>query len=304
MAKKDYLLRQLTILKKLRNGRYATYDEISSHLENESEISGNDLNISLRTFQRDIQEILSIFHVEIKFDYKRKAYYIEEEEKPEFNERMLEAFDLFNSLNMLSQHSDFIQFENRRPHGTHHFYGLLHAIKNRFTIQLTHHGFWADEQSLRMVEPYLLKECQNRWYLLANDVNNDKIKTFGLDRIISFEITKNKFSIPKQLDIYDMFKHSFGIISFENETSEEIILSFDTEQGKYIKTYPIHESQVILIDDENEFRIQLKLQLTWDFLMEIMSFGSSVQVISPIKLINMLKEEFQKTFALYSTVNE
>ncbi|HPD65799.1 MAG TPA: WYL domain-containing protein [Bacteroidia bacterium] len=304
MAKRDYILRYLTILKKLRNGRHASFEEIQTFLENESEISGNDMRVSLRTFQRDIQDILTIFHVEIKYDRLRKAYYIEEEEKPEINELMFEAFDLFNLMNIASNHSAYIQFEKRRPQGTQHFSGLLHAIKNNLIIVLTHIKFWNNEITSRELEPYLLKESQNRWYLVAYDINAEKIKTFGLDRIVSFEIIKKTFQPRIDLNINSHFKHCFGIISLENEPPEEIILSFDAEQGKYIKTYPIHESQIILKDDENEFRIQLKLQLTWDFLMEIMSFGSSVQVLSPIKLINMLKEEFQKSLALYSTENE
>lgn len=130
MSKREYILRYLSIIKKLRSSRTATFDEILEHLRRESEISGYELVISKRTFQRDLDEIRSLFNVDIQFDFSRKVYYLaEDEEHEEVNNRILEAFDLINTLNFASGLSSMVYFEKRKPHGTEHFYGLLHAIK-------------------------------------------------------------------------------------------------------------------------------------------------------------------------------
>lgn len=78
-----------------------------------------------------------------------------------------------------------------------------------------------------------------------------------------------------------------------------MILSFDPYQGKYIKPMPLHESQEILRDDGKELRIRIKIYITYDFLMEILSFGPYVKVIQPEELILSLKAIFRKAFKLY-----
>jgi hypothetical protein len=52
-------------------------------------------------------------------------------------------------------------------------------------------------------------------------------------------------------------------------------LSFDDYQGKYIKSLPLHESQQTISDSENELQIKLKLYITHDFIMELLSYGET-----------------------------
>ena len=95
------------------------------------------------------------------------------------------------------------------------------------------------------------------------------------------------------------YKYCFGIISPNGHKPEEIELSFDPFQGKYIKTLPLHESQQILIDNEEELRIKLTLFITHDFFMELLSYGENLRVIKPESLINDLKSTFKNVLKLY-----
>jgi predicted DNA-binding transcriptional regulator YafY len=298
MSKREYILRYLTIIKKLRNKRLATFDEISDHLFDQEEITGYKLDISLRTFQRDLNDIRTLFNIDIKFDRIKGVYYISEDEESDLNNRMLEAFDLFNTINMADNLVQHVQFEKRRPQGTEHFYGLLHAIKNHLVIHFTHQKFWEDAPTNRTAEPYSLKESQNRWYLIAKDLKDNRIKTFGLDRILDIEITRKNFEIPLDLNLKEMFRYSFGVISSEGHP-EEIVLSFDSEQGKYIKSYPLHETQHILIDTDEEFRIRLKLHITHDLIMNLMSYGDTLKVIEPKRLVNVICENYHLALKNY-----
>jgi predicted DNA-binding transcriptional regulator YafY len=51
-----------------------------------------------------------------------------------------------------------------------------------------------------------------------------------------------------------------------------------------LKSLPLHHSQEVLKDEENEFIIKLRLRITPDFIMEILSRGSSLKVIQPDSL--------------------
>lgn len=213
---------------------------------------------------------------------------------------MLESIDTINSLNLASDFTRYMFFEKRKAAGTHHFYGLLHAIKNRIVINLVHKKYDYDEPNSRFVEPLALKESKGRWYLFAKDKGDKRLKTFGLDRIIEFEYTASHFDYPKNLDVNEVFRHCFGVINPENEKPLEVLLSFDPEQGKYIKSYPIHESQTIITDNEDELKVKLLLYITRDLVMEILSYRDTVKIIAPKKL----KEQIIKIYKSAININE
>jgi len=298
MSKRESIARYNLIIKKLRK-HPASFAEIADYLALESELQEYNFNVSKRTFQRDLEDIRSLYNIDIQFDFSRKVYFLDFDEQSDVNERILEAFDTFNALNLSDRLSNNIHFEKRRPQGTENLYGLLHAIKNQLQIKFTYQKFWEDELTKRNVEPYALKEFRNRWYVLANDLKDNKVKSFALDRLSGLVITKKRFQFPDDFNVNKHYKYCFGIISPNGHKPEEIELSFDPFQGKYIKTLPLHESQQILIDNEEELRIKLTLFITHDFFMELLSYGENLRVIKPESLIKDLKSTFKNVLKLY-----
>jgi predicted DNA-binding transcriptional regulator YafY len=298
MSKREYFLRYSLILKRLQKGQ-ATFEDISNYLERESDLLDCDLSISKRTFQRDLTEIRDIFRIDIQYDFSRRVYSIEDRDKSEITGRMLEAFDMFNALNITDDLSNYIHFEKRKAQGTDNFYGILHCIKNRLIIRFPYLKFEEEEISKRDVEPYALKEFKGRWYLLAKDQKDNGIKTFGLDRIQELEITKKKFEWPKDFNANELFKNYFGIINSADKDLEDVILSFDSFQGKYIKSFPLHESQKVIMDNSKETQIKLSLHITYDFVMELLSFGDRVKVISPDSLRKEVCETYKNALVQY-----
>jgi len=294
MSTKESLLRYFHITNKLRKSP-ATFKEIDSYLRQQSELQSMNFNVSKRQFKRDLEDIGSIFEIEINYDFRRRVYAIDEELQSEVSRRRLEAFDTFNALKIGENISHSIQFENRRPQGTENLFGLLHAITNNLQIHFTYHKFWEDESSQRTVGPLALKEFKNRWYLISTNLDKDSsngiIKTFGLDRISSLEITRSKFRYPRKFDIEEYFRHCFGIISPTEEKPIEVILSFDPDQGKYIKTLPLHQSQQVILDNSDELRIKLLIYNTFDFRMELLAHGNTVRVLQPESLAEEIRVE-------------
>jgi len=166
-------------------------------------------------------------------------------------------------------------------------------------IRFTYHKFWEDEPTFRTVEPLALKEFKNRWYLLAKDLKDNVLKTFGLDRLTALDITRTQFKNPDNFDIEKPFRDCFGIITGNGEEPQEVILSFDADQGKYIKSLPLHESQQIIVDNDHELQIRLFLYVTYDFEMELLSYGEHVKVLKPESLIEEMKNRFSKAIDLY-----
>ncbi|MCX6230916.1 MAG: WYL domain-containing protein [Bacteroidetes bacterium] len=299
MSKREAISRYNLIIKKLRK-HSCKFKEIEDYLSLESEIQAYDYNVSKRTFQRDLDDIRSIYNIDIQYDFSQKHYFIYTDDQPDVNERILEAFDTFNALNISDRFSDYIHFEKRRPQGTENLYGLLHAIKNQFQINFIYQKFWEDEISQRLVEPYALKEFKNRWYVLANDLKDNQVKSFALDRLKDLDILKKHFQTPVNFNVNEHYKYCFGIISPNGQEPKEIILSFDPYQGKYIKSLPLHDTQEIVVDNENDLQIRLRLCITFDFIMEILSYGETVNVLKPLSLIEEIKTIHLNSYNKYT----
>ena len=305
MSKRGYISRYLLIIKRLKAKPYSSYEEIQRYMNGQFEylqMMDDTLNIgfSKRTLQRDIREIRNVFGISIEYSKSQKGYFISQSEAEQMNfQRMLEAFDTFHSLNLAQDLAPYIHLEPRKPQGTENLYGLLHAIKNRLLIKFDYQKFWEDDASRRIAAPYALKEFRNRWYILAKDEKDGSIKSFALDRLTTLEITHQNFPYPESYSVEQSYRHCFGIISSNDEKPTDIILSFNPLQGKYIKTLPLHHTQQILTDNEDELKIKLKLYLTHDLLMELLSFGNNMKVIEPASLAKQIKQAHEQAFQQY-----
>ena len=294
MSKRTAIACYQLIIQRLRK-QPASFKELNDYLERESDIQGEDLTLTLRTFQRYVAEIRSLYHIDIEFDFTRKVYSIVDDQMNELSGRMLEAFDIFNVLNVRDNLEQFIYFEKRKAKGSEHFYGMLYAIRNKLQLELVHQKFEHDEPTIRIVNPFGLKEFKGRWYLLATLDSNVLVKSFGLDRVLDFTVKKSKIAHDLKVPIKELYADCFGIINPLDVQPQKIILSFTAEQGKYIQTYPLHSSQKVLIDTHGEFRIELVLKITSDLISELLSFGEAMVVLSPAILKKQMKSILKET---------
>ncbi len=256
---------------------------------------------SLRTFRRDLKEIRIIFGIDIEYSTQMKGYSIVSTEAENMNFlRMIEAYDMFNSLNPVQDVGHFVHLEQRRSQGTESICrGLLHAIKNHLRIEFSYHKYWEDEVSQRLAHPYGLKEFRNRWYVLAEDSGDEIVKSFALDRISDLLITKTTFLPSPHYNIKAAYEYCFGIISPNDEQPVEIVLSFDPFQGKYIKSLPLHHTQVVTVDTDAELRVTLRLCITQDLVMELLSFGASMKVLAPQSLVDEILSAYKEALGRY-----
>ncbi|MDR1980079.1 MAG: WYL domain-containing protein [Tannerellaceae bacterium] len=188
---------------------------------------------------------------------------------------------------------DFVFAEKHRPRGTHYLFLLIYAIKKSLRIRFSYSKFQGNDLSERYVEPYALKEVRGRWYAVGRSVGQRDMKSYGLDRIINLEITDNKFTKDASVNLPEKFRDSFGIYSSDEYPVEDVILSFDAEDGHYLKSLPLHSSQEIIKDTDDEFIVRLHLKITHDFVMEILSRSWSLKVIQPASLRQRIYEIYR-----------
>jgi len=198
-----------------------------------------------------------------------------------------------------NEESNFIQFEK-----TPFFKGIellsifSQAIREERVVNFEYHYFSDKPSKTHSLHPYLLKEYRNRWYVIGFHPERKEIRIFGLDRIANLELMEEEFLTLESFDSDDYFKYSLGITVLEQQKPQEIILLFDEQQGKYIKTQPIHETQEIELNKEG-FLVKLKLLITYELVSEILSYGEKVKVLAPTSLQKIIQERLNNAIDLY-----
>ncbi|MFH6993689.1 helix-turn-helix transcriptional regulator [Flavobacterium sp. FlaQc-48] len=298
MSKLIYFKRYLYIIDRLRS-RPCNFNELQEHVMRKLENDDIDTSFeySIRTFERDKKDIATLFGIYIHYDRKDKSYNIDEEEiEDQSVTRMMDAFSIHHALQESNKLSPSIFLEKRKSSGTEHIYGIIQAIQNRNLLQFSHQKHWENFRTQREVKPIAIKESQQRWYLVAQDKKDGVVKTFGLDRISNLKITDTKFvAIPYNVE--KEFEHAFGVETYS--TAEKVVLQFSNQQGNYIKTFPLHDSQQILEENEDILTLEIYIHTTNDIIMELLKYGSNVKVISPVTLQNQMRERVAQMTNLY-----
>ena len=297
MSLRQTIKRHYKIISLLRL-RPMSYEDVQDEMADDPDSVGEKLLTSQRTFQRDLKDIASIHNIVIKCNRSTNKYYINEDVEETHSQRLRENFDLLNAIRLSKSFGNQLIFEERKPLGTHHLAGLLHASQNFLEVEFEYYKFWDTSISNRKVKPIALKEARNRWYLIAKDTKDDIIKNFSLDRIKNLELTKDKFK-PIAYQAYEEFKDSFGIINGTDEDPVKVILSFTPREGRYVESLPLHHSQQLILSNDDEIRFSYFIRPTYDFRMEILSYGDQIKVVEPESLKSEIKKELKRCIGNY-----
>lgn len=193
-----------------------------------------------------------------------------------------------------------IQFENQQSGKGSEWLGIiLKAIQNNQKLTFKHQRHDAPEPTSRTLEPYLLKEYRNTWYLVGFDTEKEKYLTFGLDRIFELQATDIYFLPRQDFDSNDFFEHTIGVTT-GNYKPQVVRLKTDAITGKYLQNQPLHSSQQLEgTDGEGWFTFSYFVNINFEFMQLILGFGSQVKVIEPIALQEELVAIATKVLSYY-----
>ena len=294
----ETLIRYLITIDRLQRSKSSVpTQELLNHVNNEMELRGFR-QVSLRTLQRDFNDI------EIQFGYKIKSngreYKIERSSGylPHRFDEMLLDFDLLTALNSDAHLQQYVLAEHHRPLGSKLMQPLMRAIRESRMIEFDYVLYRSDNKEVhKQVAPHFLKESNQRWYLLAKE--GDTLKSFGIDRIKDLNTMPVKFVRDESIDIEALFRNCYGIWNDPNMPIEDIELSYDALDGRFLKSVPLHHSQKIIVDNDEEFRISLRLRITNDFVMELLSRSRSLTVIRPQSLRERIRKVYEEALKRY-----
>jgi predicted DNA-binding transcriptional regulator YafY len=296
MSAQGTIKRYQLILEKLKFKAYPSFEEIQGYLHEQG------FEISKRTLQRDIDAIRTEFSVSVVFDRSRPGYYIDPDHSPGYG-KLLKLIRLQNETEMVEQslheEHEFISFEHEDEWSNIKWVQpLLDALKHTKIVELHHFTFSREEPLLRRIQPYLLKEYQNRWYLLGIN-EDDEIRSYGLDRVTNLVVTTDSFVPKKSFDPHGYYASVIGL-NHNGSRCEEVMFSTDPLTAKYLKSLKWHSSQEVVSENKSAVVFKLYVQINFELKQKMLSYGSSIKVLAPKNLIADLKKEYKKSLSNYT----
>ena len=293
---------------------YPFYAEVdhSGHTPVEDK-NGKPRNVQL---VRYANPYFSIFNHEMNDDEKallRKALepFGKFEDIPGFEQ----IEQLIASLNVdVDESKKFVYYSvNEKGTNTKVFGKLYSAISEQKVINLTYHKFDDPTPHSVLLHPYILKEWNRRWYLIAAAADSGKILTFALDRTDEVETCDDMKYKPASDDLMERYEDIVGITYYDNAPIETIYLWVSDRSYKYLDTKPIHGSQTTLKEGSEEEAtlrhkrpdlkggrfVRLECMVNFELVHEILAYGKGMVVLSPTSLREEIVLEFKEMMNNY-----
>ena len=291
--------RYLVILELLQSADLVTTKNIEAEQKKEG------LGFSTSTLSRDYK-----FLVELGFKIhldNSKGYTLEIENTEEFAflTNLFKRITLSNLLNKSitlekETHKYLALDETSLVKNFQYFDIILEAIKNRKEISFQHNSFYhtdRKEPKRHSIKPYLLKEYQNRWYVVGE--TGEGFRVFGLDRLAELQILNNKPFRNKTEEANQKLSHTVGL-NFSDHRPTRTVLRFHASQKPYLESLKLHHSQEELTNGLDGFyTISLFVSYNFELKQQLLKYGSLVEVLEPDFVRDDIKAELEKAFKTY-----
>lgn len=331
-SNKHALIRYKTLDKCLKN-KYKQYtledlmDECSEAL---FEFEGKESFVSKRTVQLDLQNMRSEkFGYEAPIEvYDRKYYRYSDPEysihQISVNENDLKTMN--NAIQILKQFKDFSMFKdmngviqkledsiyaknqksiihldkNEQLKGLEHIDILYESILNKKVLKICYKSFKAREPNIFTVHPQLLKEFNNRWFLIC--LYKGKMYNLALDRMEHIEVDDHTVYDDQNLNGDEYFKDIVGVTVASRMKPRNVVFSIDASNAPYVKTKPLHKSQEIVQESEEETIFKICVQINYELERLLLGFGNCLIVHEPRKLRLRMEEKFKEGLKNYQNL--
>ncbi len=333
---KNALIRYKTIDKCLQNyHRQWTLEHLIEACSDALyEYEGRDINVSKRTVQLDIQMMRSDkLGYNAPIEVYNKKYYRYANEEYSITDIPLTENDmnvLSETVEMLKQFKDFSLFselggiiqrledkvytekthqssiihldKNEELKGLEHLDTLYQAVLKKIVLKITYRSFTARQASEFVFHPFILKEFNNRWFLVGkpNTKNKQSIVTLALDRIIDIDFDTTIPYLKENFNGDTYYKNTIGVTVLNEEQLQEVILRIDKNNAPYVLTKPFHHSQEVVekLKDGSTI-IKLYVHLNFELERLILGFGSTIEVIQPRQLRKRIRKNIEKAHLFY-----
>ena len=277
-----------------------TFEEINNYWL-KTEMSGG-VAMPRSTFNRHRDAILDMFGIIIDCDKKDGYRYhianIEVLAEDTLQNWMLSTLSVNNVLaESLGVHERILL--ERIPSDGEQLHRFIEAMKQSMRIVIRYRRYGSEESSLMLLEPYLVKLFNKRWYAVVRHPDDGGLFTLAFDRIVSLEITDQTFEYDTTFDPAGWFRDCYGIVNDRDVPIEKVVIRAFGREPHYLRDLPLHHTQRELTVTPDYTDFELTLRPTADFITPLLSRGAAIRVLSPQWLALAIKQAHLDAAARY-----
>lgn len=157
---------------------------------------------------------------------------------------------------------------------------LYEHIKDQDSLTIDYQPFGKKSKPIQM-SPYLIKEYDNRWFLIGHSVAYDGVITLGLDRIQSIQRSLKPFHQDSGFKAAEWFEDMIGVSKLSDRPKQIIVFRAYGVLVDYLLTKPIHASQKLIKRGKKSARFSVDVIPNYELISTFLSFGDEVEVVKP-----------------------
>ncbi|MEZ0542418.1 helix-turn-helix transcriptional regulator [Fibrella arboris] len=175
-----------------------------------------------------------------------------------------------------------VQFEQNTGYtGLNWLRQLYDAILQDHPILLDYQDFNSSSSTRYEVSPYLLKEYNNRWFLLGYAEGWYEGRPFPLDRIQRIVLLTNKRRRSGKTDWRTEFADIVGVTRIVEHPVEPLLLRVWLPRAKYVATKPFHTSQNLVNKTDTYLDFQYNLRWNPELIAKLLELGPDAELLKP-----------------------
>lgn len=178
------------------------------------------------------------------------------------------------------------------------FRHITSAVLQRKKLNIIYADRQQDTAMQRIVSPQRLTHYRYNWYLDTWCHLRKEFRTFAVERISHARVENKvakKFS-EKQLN--DYFASAFGI--FSGSAKHIAILHFSAERARWVAEEQWHPQQKSKWLEDGSYQLCIPYGNPTELIMDILKYGSDVEVIKPAALRNAVTRKIRGMAQLYN----
>ncbi|MDT8385554.1 MAG: WYL domain-containing protein [Gammaproteobacteria bacterium] len=185
-----------------------------------------------------------------------------------------------------------------RHFNNHTFQHITSAVLQRKQLNISYRGRQNSEASSRTLSPQRLIYYRNNWYLDAWCHLRNEFRTFAVERIEHARSLKQKARHISEAELDNTFTAAFGI--FSGKATHTAILHFTPERARWVAEEQWHPQQQSRWLENGSYELQLPYGNPTELIMDILKYGTDVEVIKPASLRNAVKSRIAGMMQLYA----
>lgn len=294
---KDFIGRYVWIVDTIRRYGRISREELRRQWLKSPYSNGTEL--PERTFYHYRRAIEENFHIDISCT-PAGEYYIEESASKhdrDLTDWLMDTCAVRKALTESADISERVAME-QVPSAREFLPLALEAIREQRRLSFTYAGF-SRSRPQRDIEfcPYMVKLYRQRWYMIGLKTDAGEIRTYALDRVKEMHLLTASYELPPAGETESLFSNLIGITSSKAPV-RRVVVRTTPERAKYLRALPLHSSQRESIHDRYSL-FSYRLQLNYELVHEIMSWGSDATVEEPVELKAMVTTELRRALAGY-----